>query len=112
MARPNKNGNGRLDEAMTALAQAHTSLAQAQVSLVQAQAAGVLNQTALAQNQTAFLARMAEIDAQRVETDRINGERFARIEALLMEHSRILRALPDVIRDKIGFKGPEPRPAE
>jgi hypothetical protein len=55
---------------------------------------------------------MAEIDAQRVETDRINGERFARIEALLMEHSRILRALPDVIRDKIGFKGPEPRPAE
>jgi hypothetical protein len=40
------------------------------------------------------------------ETDRINTERFARIEALLLEHNRILHALPDVIRDKIGFKAP------
>jgi hypothetical protein len=29
-----------------------------------------------------------------------------------MEHSRILRALPDVIHDKIGFASPESRPAE
>ena len=33
-------------------------------------------------------------------------QRFARIEALLMEHNRILQALPDAIREKIGFKPP------
>ena len=38
--------------------------------------------------------------------DRVNTERFARIEALLIEHNRILQALPDTIRDKIGFKAP------
>ena len=105
MARAKSNGNGRLDEALTALVQAHASLAQAQASL--------------AQNQTAFLGRLADIDARMAEMGRGNsarmaemGERFARIEALLMEHSRILRALPDAIRDKSGFKAPEPRPAE
>ena len=36
--------------------------------------------------------------------ERTNAERFARIEAILMEHSRILRALPDAIRERIGFK--------
>ena len=52
---------------------------------------------ALVQNQAAFLARVSEIDArlaetrQRMaETDRINSERFARIEALLIEHNRML----------------------
>jgi uncharacterized protein involved in exopolysaccharide biosynthesis len=98
MARAKSNGNGRLDEAMATLVQAQSSLVQAQASL--------------AQNQAAFLARIIEIDARMAETDRINSERFARIEAILMEHSRILRALPDAIRDKIGFKNPEPRPSE
>jgi hypothetical protein len=58
-------------------------------------------------------ARIAEINARIAETERINAERFARIEerfarieALLLEHNRILQALPDVIRDKIGFKAP------
>jgi hypothetical protein len=68
----------------------------------------------LIQNQAAFLAQKAETDREvaelRRESDRLqreNAERFARIEAILMEHSRILRALPDAIRDKIGFKIPE-----
>jgi hypothetical protein len=89
-----------------------SALTLAQANLVQAQAV-------LAQQHTAFLARMAdidarmsahkaEIDARRAETNRINSERFARIEAILMEHSRILRALPDAIRDKIGFNSPPP----
>jgi multidrug resistance efflux pump len=101
-------GNGRVDrleEAMAALGQAQANLVQAQANLVQ-------NQAALAQNQTAFIARMAEIDARMAETNRINSERFARIEAILMEHSRILRALPDAIRDKIGFKSPTPQAGE
>jgi hypothetical protein len=58
------------------------------------------------QTMTAFLAQMAEMKA---ESDR----RFARIEAILLdhtrilqEHSRILQALPDAICAKIGFKTP------
>jgi len=88
------------------------ALAHAQAHLVEAQAASVQNQTALAQNQTAFLARMAETDARIAEMDREMNARFARIEAILMEHGRILRALPDAVRDKIGFKAPESRPAD
>ena len=92
MARAKSDGNGRLEEALATLLQ---------------------NQAALVQNQTAFVARIAEIDARVAETtariaemDRVNAERFARIVALLLEHNRILEALPDTIRDKIGFKPP------
>jgi hypothetical protein len=78
MARTKNAGNGRLEEALAVLIQ----------------------------NQAAFLSRMSAIDARVAEMDRINGERFARIEALLLEHNRILKAVPDAVRDKIGFKGP------
>lgn len=102
-------GNGRIDRLEEALA----SLAKAQGDLVQAQASLVQSHALLEQNMTAFLARMAESDARMAkfearmaETDRINAERFARIEAILAEHGRILRALPETIREKIGFKSP------
>ncbi len=98
MARTKSAGNGRIDR-----------LEEAQAALVQAQAILVQAQATLAHNQTAFLARMAESDARMAETDRISSERFARIEAILMDHSRILKALPDAIRDKIGFKSPKPQ---
>jgi hypothetical protein len=99
MARARTEGNGRLEEAIAILLQ---------------------NQATFVQNQAAFLARIAEMD-------RVSSERFARIEALLLEHSRILaehgriltehtriladhtrilQALPDAVRDKIGFKVP------
>ena len=80
MARARSAGNGRLEEALATLIQ----------------------------TQATFLARISEIDARVAEMDRINSERFARIEALLLEHNRILQALPDAIRDKIGFKAPAP----
>lgn len=83
MARAKSAGNGRLDDALATLIQ---------------------NQATLVQNQAAFVARMSEIDARVADMDRINSERFARIEALLLEHNRILMALPDAIREKIGFK--------
>jgi hypothetical protein len=80
MARAKGNSNGRLEDAVATLIQ----------------------------NQASFLARMAEMD-------RLSAERFARIETLLIEHNqilaehnRILQALPDAIRQKIGFKVPEP----
>jgi len=85
MARAKSAGNGRLEEALATLIQ----------------------------NQASFVARMSDIDARVAEMDRINSERFARIEerfarieGLLIEHNRILQALPDAIRDKIGFKPP------
>ncbi len=93
MARTKNQGNGRLEEALATLIQ----------------------------NQASFLARMADNDQRMAEMDRINTERFARIEVLLLEHSRILadhsrilgdhtrilQALSDTIREKIGFKIPE-----
>ncbi|MCI0640865.1 MAG: hypothetical protein L0Y72_30395 [Gemmataceae bacterium] len=95
MARSKAVGNGRLEEAIAILLQ---------------------NQATFVQSQTAFLARMAETDAHIAETNRINSERFARIEGLLVEHNRILsehtlilQALTDAIREKIGFKLPEPK---
>jgi hypothetical protein len=88
MARAKNGGKGRVDR-----------LHEAMASLVQAQAALVQSHALLEQAQVAFLSRQAE-------TNRENAERFARVEAILMEHSRILRALPDTIRDKIGFKTP------
>jgi hypothetical protein len=119
MARAKSNGNGRFEEALANVDRRLASLVQAQESLVHAQASLVQAQTLLTQQQTAFLARCAETDArlaklqaEKAETDRINAERFARIEAILIDHSRILRALPDAIREKIGFKAPEPKPAE
>jgi hypothetical protein len=84
MARARQSRNGRLEDALATLLQTQASMQQTQV---------------------AFFAQMAEMKA---ESDR----RFARIEAILLEHtrilqehSRILAALPDAVREKIGFKG-------
>ncbi len=87
------NGSDRLEEALAQLIQ---------------------NQATFVQNQATFLARLSE-------SERVTAERFARIEAdmatilrmlaehsrILAEHSRILQALPEAIREKIGFK-PQP----
>jgi hypothetical protein len=84
VARAKGNGNGRLHESIATLNQAM---------------ADFLGRCAETD------ARIAKVEAEIVETNRINSERFARIEAILREHSQILRALPDAVRDKIGFKG-------
>ena len=85
MARGKNTGNGRLEDALAILIQ----------------------------NQASFVARMADIDARVADLDRINSERFARIEAILLEHtrilqehSRILEELPEAVREKFGFKPP------
>jgi hypothetical protein len=104
MARPKSNGNGRLNESIINLNQAMASLNQSTATLNHVMAAFLTRCTETD-------ARIAKIEADIVETNRINSERFARIEAILMEHSRIMRALPEAVRDKIGFKPSEPRPA-
>jgi hypothetical protein len=98
MAKARESRNGRLEDAMATALQTQASLQQILASVQQ-------NQASMQQTLTAFLAQMAEMKA---DSDR----RFARIEAILLdhtrilqEHSRILAALPEAIRDKIGFKG-------
>lgn len=76
MAREKTNGNGRLEEAIAILIQ----------------------------NQASFVAQMAESNKRAAEMDRVNSDRFARIEALLVEYNRLLTALPEAVREKIGFK--------
>jgi hypothetical protein len=58
-------------------------------------------------NQASYLGRLAE-------TERVKSERFARIEGdiaailrVLAEHSRLLKRLPEAVREKIGFKAPQ-----
>jgi hypothetical protein len=103
MARAKNERNGRLEEAMR-------NLLQAQADLVQTQAAFVQNQAAFQVQLADINRQIVESNRQREEVDRINSERFVRIEAILRDHTRILQALPETIREKIGFKVPE-RPA-
>jgi len=74
-----RSGNGNLESAIAQL---------------------VHNQSALVAQHTAFLSHLTE-----------DRQRFARIESgldqikvLLLQHDRILNDLPEVIREKIGFK--------
>lgn len=90
MARAKNSSNGHLQEALASLLQRHALLAQ---------------------NQAALQAQTSATDRRLNEMERINSERFARIEAMMMEHSRILveltrkvESLEDAIREKIGFK--------
>ena len=53
-------------------------------------------------------ARKAKMDARIAETNRINSERFARIESILMDLVHMMERLPEAVRDKIGFKGATP----
>jgi|SRR5947209_8758821 len=104
-ARRNHNGKiDRLDDAMRALVQAQANLVN---------------------NQAAFEAQI--IDLQRLNAERYAqiesrfaqiDSRFARIESILLDHSRILgehsrtladhgrilQALPEAVREKIGFR--------
>jgi hypothetical protein len=47
---------------------------------------------------------MAQLRRESEENKRAADERFARIEAILMEHNRILSRLADTVGEKIGFK--------
>ncbi len=65
----------------------------------------------LIQNQASLLSHQASF--QMAEMNRLNSERFARIEeelanirTILLRHEQILQGLPETIREKIGFKSP------
>lgn len=66
----------------------------------------------LINNQAAFIKQLADSERKTAKLRRETDERFRRIEAILLDHSRILaehtrllQALPETIREKIGFKG-------
>ncbi len=99
MPRARKNGNVRLEESLSAMQQAQTNMLQAMANL--------------GQLQTSLMVRLAQIDADIAATNRLNAERFARIEdllaqhsAILAEHSRMLAALPEAIHQRFGSGHP------
>ena len=111
MARKKTARNNHLEEAMALLMQSQAALMQNQTALSQQQIASMQQQTALMQQQAAFLERLSETDRELAQLRRQTDERFGRIETILLEHSRILselmrmmEALPEAIREKIGFK--------
>lgn len=106
MAKAKSNGNGRLEEAIALLLQNQASLL-ARVSETDREMVGIEREMlALRREKIEIDRQIAETRKDIAETNRRNDERFARIEKILLEHSRILQALPDMIRDKIGFKTP------
>ena len=123
MARAKSEGNGKLEEAMTALVQAQAIMVQTQASYLaqKSETDKRIAETdkeiaALRKESIAIEKKMAETTAEfELESRRLqhqNDERFERIEALLIEHSRNVRGLSDVIRDKIGFKPSGTQPSE
>lgn len=72
----------------------------------------------LLQTQASFVASLRETDRLHTKYERESAERFARIEAqmaeiirilnehgrLLEDHGRIIEALPEAVREKIGFR--------
>jgi peptidoglycan hydrolase CwlO-like protein len=94
-----------LTEVQTKLDQSQLSLTQSQAALNQAMATMTTNQTAFVERMSAFAERMAAADARFAAVQEENARRFARIEALLLEHNRLLEALPEAVREKIRFRG-------
>ncbi len=96
--------NGRLEAALEALTRQQAETEARFAENARQLAALMQLQATLMQNQVAFLSRAEAHDARLAEMDRRIEERFRRIEVLLIEHNRMLQALPDAVREKIGFK--------
>src|ERR1041384_6521373 len=109
MARVKNNGNGRLEEAMAKLAEEQKRQAEEHGELEKALRHMLQTQALHQQNQAENQRDLAESRRELSELRRQADQRFARIEAILLEHTRILQALPDAVREKIGYKMPEQR---
>ena len=82
------------------------SLHEAFQHLAEAQARLVVAHATLAENQASFLRELREIERERRGFERTSEERFQRIEQILQLHTRLLEALPEAIREKMGFRAP------
>ena len=81
MAR-SRNGRERLEEAVIAL---------------------INNQATFAATEAAYQANMVALQAEIRDLERSTNDKFAQIMAILARHEQILQALPETIRQKIGF---------
>ena len=102
-----RNGHDRLDEAIALLIQNEAALA---ARLMESDKRHAESDKRHADNERLHL----EYERRWIELNQQSDERFARIEKdiasiiqVLNEHTRILERLPDVLRDKIGFKAPQ-----
>lgn len=81
-----RNRNGRLEEALATL---------------------ITSQATLASNQAQFVGQLARMDERfaRIEAElKAHSAQFADLKAILVRHEHMLQALPEAVRDKIGFK--------
>ena len=81
MAR-SRNGRERLEEAVITL---------------------INNQATFTATQAAYQANMVALQAEIRDLERSTNDKFAQIVAILARHEQILQALPETIRQKIGF---------
>jgi hypothetical protein len=100
MAKAHKDSNGKLDKAMAALVEAQATPVQNQAALVKTQQSFV-EQMADLERETAEVRRRSDEEAAKLTRDaeesnrriaelqRRADERFARIEAILIEHPEI-----------------------
>jgi hypothetical protein len=103
MARSKSNGNGKLslEEAMALVLQTQATMQQTQATMQQALQQAHADMVARAAQ---FEKEMAQLRRESDDLKRQSDERFARIEAILLEHNRILSRLADTVGEKIGFK--------
>jgi len=87
----------------TDLQRGFDQLLQAQAQLVAAQAQLVAAQAQLDHNQAIFVSHLDEDRRRFTRIDRKLDDLEA-IKALLIKHEEILQKLPDIIKEKIGFK--------
>jgi uncharacterized protein YllA (UPF0747 family) len=73
------------------------------------------NQSILVSNQSSFLAQLAQLAARAEERFSRIDERFSRIDqelaeikAILLRHEHMLQALPEAVRERIGFTPANP----
>jgi hypothetical protein len=100
MARAKEHSNGKLEEAMTALI-------QAQAVMVQTQATFVAQKADTDKRAVEIAGEMAQLKNEMAKLEKESDARFARIEAILIEHNRILQSLANTVGERIGFKAPE-----
>lgn len=100
MAKARSNGNGKLEDGMEELRRSQLAMQQAQAAMLQTLAAMQLSHAQYEKD-------MAQLRREGEELKRTSDERFARIEAILLEHNRILSRLPEAVAERIGFKAPD-----
>jgi len=107
MARRSNGRNGTLEESMKAMQQALAQMLQAQTTF--------MARMAESDKELAQLRRGSEAESERLrrrmdETDRLNAERFARVEERLVQIEATLAELPRAVHRQFGFQ-PPPSPA-